>query len=724
MGFLETVMDEYNLMRSRSFAGGYEGVTHAGIALVAADTGRVFLTKRADDPTDAPDVRETWEFPGGGLKDGEEPYPGAVRETIEETGWGLPDDSMVVSGWRSPDGVYQGFVVSTAAEFPVDGWSPTTEVSDIGWYDYNAVQALAETGALRPEMADMDWSLVFPETEDDMTDPADEAAQYAAIVPHPIPVHGVVAPEETQTGDRRGFSKGSMTRRPLRLPLRDTATDMGGHDGAMVAGSVDRLMRANNVVHFEGALMPGPAEALIEKMEFFGGQYGVSVDGDKGSLDMQRTEAENTLWFDSIRASGLTAVDIPAFHEAYVAFGCHPEMPDDTLAASAYEAGDLIGGRVTFDRGPGWVTDPKATKNIHDYWTKKGEEGYAKIAWGTPGDFRRAKALIGAKIAQHSPDKMRYLNQIIAQWHFDALGYWPGDLGKPGNAPDTPENRRRAAEHAATERTAHLAVVKDAVAEREDIVPVTDSADAATEWEAVLVSSAASRVRPPLAYFHEPDTEDGATHIDEPDADGFRHTYGYAAEWGVCHIGMNGKCVEPPRTYSNDYPGFHKGRTKTTEGYVHTGVLTYGVGHRDAQTILSESADEAFFDNLKNAWAAVRVGENERGIWFSGVVLPTVPEDDIIAIEASGQVSGEWLHGEMRACLTVNVRGFEVQRPSAEYDEYGNVVALAASAFNAISPNGGKCPPTPAERMEALRLIDAEERFNALKAQFLAERSA
>src|SRR5690606_1673144 len=145
-----------------------------------------------------------------------------------------------------------------------------------------------------------------------------------------------------------------------------------------------------------------------------------------------------------------------------------------------------------------------------------------------------------------------------------------------------------------------------------------------------------------------------------------------------------GQCVEPPITNSDDYPEFHLGRTRTEEGYISTGVLTYGVGHRDADTILSESADQAYFDNVNNAWAAVRVGEDERGIWFSGVVLPGVPEDHLVKIEASGQVSGEWLRGAMRACLTVNVPGFPIQRASATYDEQGNVMALAASAFGEV----------------------------------------
>jgi 8-oxo-dGTP pyrophosphatase MutT (NUDIX family) len=707
MTFLDIVIGEYNQMRARFFSGdGYEGVTHAGIALVAADTGRVFLTKRADDPTDAPEVRETWEFPGGGLREGEEPYTGAVREVIEETGWGLPDDSMVENGWRSEDGVYQGFVVTTTVEFSLEGWTPTTEVSDVGWFDRDAVNALAETGALRPEVKDQtDWGLIFGSVsgneEDGMAKDAlaasaavdtEDTTDYSAVFAEPIPIHGVLAPEEVPTGDKRGFAAGSMTARAGRLPFRWQETDTGQHNGARVVGSVDRMMRKDGLIHWQGLMMPSEkSDEFAGVMEFFGGRYGVSVDGDNGTVNGDRTEASGVLWFDAVRASGLTAVDIPAFSEAYVAFGPHPDMPED--GSEEFAVLTSSGDMVSFKRGPGWVTNPADTKRIHDYWMP-GHPGGDKIAWGTPGDFRRAKALIGEKILKNSPEKARFLNQIIAQWHHDALGYWPGDLGKPGNAPDTPENRRRAARHAA----ASVGIEVDAEGEG---------------WEAVLTSSAGARALPPLDYFdRHPDTD--ATVIEEPDEFGIRRTYGYAAEHGVCHIGKRG-CVTVPIDATGEYAEFHLGRTKTDDGYVNTGVITYKVDHRDAQTILSETAEQQHFDNIAHAWAAVRLGNDERGIWFSGVVLPGISDEDCVLIEATGQVSGEWKYGALRALQAVNVPGFPVMRSSAAYDDEGNMVALVASA---VGEGSGECEPTPAERMAALAKIDAEVRFEALREKF------
>jgi putative (di)nucleoside polyphosphate hydrolase len=51
----------------------------AGIMLVNRD-GKVFVAARIDNPEDA------WQMPQGGIDEGEEPWPGVLRELEEETG--------------------------------------------------------------------------------------------------------------------------------------------------------------------------------------------------------------------------------------------------------------------------------------------------------------------------------------------------------------------------------------------------------------------------------------------------------------------------------------------------------------------------------------------------------------------------------------------------------------------------------------------------------------
>ena len=84
----------------------------AGIAVRAADTGRVLMIQRSThDPKDK--AAGTWEFPGGKMEDGEHPYTAAKREWQEEMGTRLPRGKHVGS-WQS--GVYQGFVHEVPSE--------------------------------------------------------------------------------------------------------------------------------------------------------------------------------------------------------------------------------------------------------------------------------------------------------------------------------------------------------------------------------------------------------------------------------------------------------------------------------------------------------------------------------------------------------------------------------------------------------------------------------
>lgn len=141
-------------------------ITHAGVAVQAADTGRILMIQRTLDPTDPPQVQGTWEFPGGGLEEGEKPEAAAWREFSEETGLAQPAGEITGS-WTSTDGVYQAFVFTTPTEADAFGEmnpdhqaavaenpdDPGRQAPDVqAWFTVDQIQGLGP--ALRPEVAE------------------------------------------------------------------------------------------------------------------------------------------------------------------------------------------------------------------------------------------------------------------------------------------------------------------------------------------------------------------------------------------------------------------------------------------------------------------------------------------------------------------------------------------------------------------------------------------
>ena len=89
------------------------GPAVAGLAVRAADTGRVLMIQRGQDPGDP--AAGMWEFPGGHIDPGEDAPVAARREWQEEVGRTLPDGTQT-GAWTSPNGIYAGHVWTIGAE--------------------------------------------------------------------------------------------------------------------------------------------------------------------------------------------------------------------------------------------------------------------------------------------------------------------------------------------------------------------------------------------------------------------------------------------------------------------------------------------------------------------------------------------------------------------------------------------------------------------------------
>jgi len=537
----------------------------------------------------------------------------------------------------------------------------------------------------------------------------------------PIPWHGVLAPEGVWSGDKRQFLPDSLEFRDLPLPLTWQKESDDGHKRSITVASIETIERRGNLMHASGTFLDTPeADEAIGLIAHFG-RYGVSVDADDAEFEFD--EDAGAMSFSRARISGASIVGIPAFAEAFVSLGdapmwekvddevCDPKSPKyDEEACAALQAAalrdvsteerkkDAKAGRAMPDgsypidncsdlknaiqaigrakdpgpvkahikrrkaslgcpevdlpdswavieamrskveagRGPGWVTNPDDTKRLHDYWTKKGQPGYAKINWGVPGDFNRCRALVGEKIAANSPEDMGYLNQICAQWHHDALGWWPG--------------RPTSVDSEAFVKTSEDLGLEPSLIPDEPAPALT------------LVAGAGFCA--PSEWFRNPDldkptpltvTEDG-------------RVFGHLAQWGVCHVGFDGVCVDPPRS-NTDYAYFLTGEVVTDAGVIPVGNITMDGSHAPLRRAARPAM--AHYDNTCTVVADVTCGEDDIGIWVAGWIRPGATDEQRYALRASGGLSGDWrmVNGhpkELIAALAVNSGGFPVPRVGIE----------------------------------------------------------
>ena len=542
-----------------------------------------------------------------------------------------------------------------------------------------------------------------------------------------IPVHGVLAPEGVETGDGRGFREGALSSRPLPYPLRlETVGSHGGNNTSEVVtvGRIDEAWRdeATKQWRFRGAVIlskPGAAAAIEGIID--GSGRGVSIDADAMAVDMEGFTEEAlaaaeaagkkaTTWFSETRIAGLTIVPIPAFHEAYIALGheFEEDMTEEALAAAAAVLEDCgcadadvdrlaTGGIVDPDKmrlvgdqgspdyviplskarqigyvaddgsfapgtkdGPGWITHPVPTSRIRRYWVRG--EGAAKIKWGAPGDFDRCRRQL-AKYVQNP----EWLAGLCANMHREALGVWPGQEGGGGN------------------RSHHSLVASGAMPS-----PILNLVSA-DEEDGAIAASATFPGGYPAEWFANPRfREVTPLTIDKESG----RIWGHLAQWGVCHIGVAGKCVQPPHSKTG-YANFLKGVVDTTAGEQRVGCLTYGIGHADIR--LRMAAATAHYDQLDAIVAYVNVGEDSFGIWYSGVLAPDVDDDLIDKFRAVGAISGDWRpvgrYGhDLIAGVAVNTPGF----PVAIAASAGEIQAIVAAGM-VLQPERDPEPETFAD---------------------------
>ena len=208
---------------------------------------------------------------------------------------------------------------------------------------------------------------------------------------------------------------------------------------------------------------------------------------------------------------------------------------------------------------------------------------------------------------------------------------------------------------------------------------------------------------------------DGPTPVTVTD-DG--RVFGHLALWDSCHVGMPGRCVQPPHS-ATGYANFHQSTVRTDDGPLAVGRLTVGGGHADPRAGVRAAAEH--YDQTGATWAMVRAGEDEYGIWVAGQVHPEASAAQINA-GATAPLSGDWrrIGGgmELVAALSVSTPGFPIRREYTAAD--GASMSLVAAAQVAPDMRVGFSTRTLSEA----EMDDLVVRMAPHLADFVAERAA
>lgn len=499
----------------------------------------------------------------------------------------------------------------------------------------------------------------------------------------PVPWYGVLAPESTKSGDRRSFAGQSLRWRGLPLPLKFQGFQDEGHNGSFVVGRIDNIWRDGDLIKAEGVFDESAGAYEVIRLLANMMLRGVSVDVDDAEGEVDEDTMESML--TSARIASATICAIPAFEEAFISIGrwsdleqpepAEPEddgepvpgmAEEDGYAATTHAAAEQFAPVPTRTKdGPGWITHPKPTKRITDYWVDG--EGAALIGWGIPGDFNRCRIQLGKYV--QNPD---WLAGLCANLHYRALRSWPGQHTtaplEEGKLPEQDEERK-------------LAVVASAA------VTYTD--------DGIVM---------PHEWFTDPGLKAPTPIVVTPEG----RVYGHVAEWGTCHVGAADECVAPPQSKTG-YSYFHTGGTVLTDqGLVDIGHIVMASGH--PSTRWSYRRAVSYYDNNSTAVADVVAGEDQFGIWVSGAVRPGITEEQKYALRAS-TLSGDWrdVHGnlELSIALAVNAGGFPISRKPSFAVVNGRQMSLVAA---------GMLPEEPHE-------VDMDDIVDAV-AQRIEERAA
>lgn len=485
------------------------------------------------------------------------------------------------------------------------------------------------------------------------------------------PWTGVLVVEGTPTGEdpRRIFAPGSLTWAAPPLALKWQPEEDEGHDGAVIVGRIDSIMRDGANIIAQGVMddagVNGAEAVRLMRKEML---RGVSIladdtteqdvelvyptpvgdmmpepmdmpmpegpmDGMDMPMDMMMECEPTAVIIHHARIRSATLLPEPAFVEAYVELG----EPVVTAAAVAPHGGATSDGAWDGPAAEAALPSPMTVSMARDFYAwidddqisggeipkVAGKFGHHEVTGGDPGPAN-VKAcqsgigvLNGGRGGTTIPDSdVQGVYNHLAR-HLRDAGLEPPPLA------------------AATTAAAYTVTIPE-------VWP---------EW-----------------WFDEPtDTPPiGALHI-TPEG----RVYGYLGPDRVAHRAFraSGQKVTIPRNV--DYSEFQNKPCLVAgaDGQIYrinAGNITFDCGHPSPYDTRRTDPSWAMqhYDNTCSIAARVRVGENRYGTWVAGGLLHGITPDAFERMMASA-LSGDWQGGRLNAALLVPVEGFPVGQTSS-----------------------------------------------------------
>jgi hypothetical protein len=594
---------------------------------------------------------------------------------------------------------------------------------------------------------------------------------------------GLLAPLGVTTGDGRRFATDAITWRELPLALKWQRSDDQGHDDSVIVGSLDDIniatvadALANGWVTDEGvsgldfdtttlgvwgtgelfddvdaSVLPRLAEDVGEARLLTSRKViGPSVDagaaeailaepGSEEPISDERweeilddawengTEPEIEVLFTEYQIAAATLVGIPAFAQ------CLPftlEEVDDDAEAGALVASVRANGWASLPlaaRDTGWNATT-AMHNLADHFALDGEapdwDGFAAgFLWRNDDANPQTRGAYGYGLVDVVDGKLSIVPKAVTTA--------AKSLADGGGSKCSATEQTRMREVV----TAIYARMADEFEDAELTVPWTASISAAAQARtdlAVTLTASAAPVTD-LTLFVDPELT-GVTPITitDPDDAGVRRVFGHVAAFGVCHAGIHDVCTTAPRS-GRQYADFHRYRTTAggAELPVPTGRLTVAHGSLTGKCRCCPGIDDHACNSLglgstiahydqAHAVAYVRAGEDQFGIWVSGIVAPEATDADVAKLGLQ-KVSGDWREVggnlELVEVLTLNREkpGFPLPRATMANGRQASLVAAGA-----VAPSRSGRPKRPVPARPAAAGIDYDRMAAAMTRAWLA----